>query len=151
MSPFFVFTQFNLEIFIFRYIRDNMIYVQKGQQNELVLNINNNARPNFEFYRLEFTHIMSKEVKSYLVDTADPLQYTQNIRYCTITLNLQDPGQDLNYEGEYQLNIYGESNEYVDYPVFVGIAILEGTVEQPLFTQYISPNEVNENYIYIQD
>lgn len=124
-----------------------MLYIQKGQQNVLVLNINNNARPNFDNYVLEFTHIMSQEVKTYTIDTANPAEYWQNIRYCTITLNLQNAGQDLNYEGEYNLNIYGDGT----YPVFTSIAILEGTEEQPFFTTYQSPNEVNENYIYIQE
>lgn len=113
------------------------------------MNINNNARPNFDTYLLEFTHIMSKEVKSYSIDTNNPLVYGQNIRYCEIVLNLQTPGQDLNYEGEYQLNIYGDGD--LTQNVFVGIAILEGTQEAPAFTEYISPNEVNENYIYIED
>jgi len=124
-----------------------MLYLQKGQQNELVMNINNNTATTFSGYTLEFTHIMSQEVKSYTVDTSDPLEYAQNIRYCEIILNLQNAGQDLNYEGEYQLKIYGNGTELV----FTGIAILEGTVEEPLFTTYISPNEVNENYIYIED
>jgi hypothetical protein len=62
-------------------------------------------------------------------------------------LNLQNSGQDLNYLGEYQLNIYGDGTELV----FTGIVILEGTQESPAFTQYISPNEVNENYIYIEN
>jgi hypothetical protein len=128
-----------------------MIYLQKGQENTLVLNINNNARPNFDTYTLLFTHIMSKEMKSYTVHTNNPNEYAQNIRYCEIVLNLQDPGQDLNYEGEYQLNIVGNGDGYTDYPVFVGIVILEGTVEAPAFTEYISPNETNENYIYIQE
>lgn len=124
-----------------------MLYLQKGQQNELVMNINNNTTTSFSAYTLTFTHIMSQEVKSYVVSTSNPLQYAQNIRYCEIILNLQDAGQDLNYEGEYQLKIYGNGTELV----FTGIAILQGTVEQPLFTTYISPNEVNENYIYIED
>ena len=124
-----------------------MIYLQKGQQNELTLNINNNSSQSFSTYTLEFTHIMSKEVKSYTVDTSNPAEYAQNIRYCEIVLNFQDAGQDLNYEGEYQLNIYGNDTTLV----FVGIVILEGTQEAPAFTEYISPNEVNENYIYIQD
>jgi hypothetical protein len=128
-----------------------MIYLNKGQTNDLVMNINNNARPNFTTYELVFTHIMSQEKKSYVVYTNDPTQYSQNIRYCTITLNFNEPGQDLNYEGEYQLNIFGNGDGYTDYPVFVGISILDGTVEEPLFTQYVSPNETNENYIYIQD
>jgi hypothetical protein len=126
-----------------------MLYLQKGQENVLVLNINNNARPNFTTYTLVFTHIMSKEVKTYTIETSDSNEYFQNIRYCTITLQLGT--DDLNYEGQYQLNIYGSGDGYTDYPVFVGIAILEGTVEEPAFTEYISPNEENENYIYIQD
>ena len=124
-----------------------MLYLQKGQQNELTLNINNNARPNFATYDLVFTHIMSQEVKTYVIPTNDPQLYGQNIRYCEIILNLQDPGQDLNYEGEYNLNIYGDGTDLV----FTGIAILEGTQEEPFFTTYVSPDEVNENYIYIQD
>lgn len=124
-----------------------MLYLQKGQQNELVMNINNNTATTFSGYTLVFTHIMSQEVKSYTVNTADPAEYAQNIRYCEIILNLQDAGQDLNYEGEYQLKIYGNGTELV----FTGIAILQGTEEEPLFTTYISPNEVNENYIYIED
>ncbi len=124
-----------------------MLYLQKGQQNELVMNINNNTATTFSGYTLVFTHIMSQEVKSYTVNTADPAEYAQNIRYCEIILNLQDAGQDLNYEGEYQLKIYGNGTQLV----FTGIAILQGTEEQPLFTTYISPNEVNENYIYIED
>lgn len=124
-----------------------MIYLQKGQQNELTMNINNNTSQTFSTYTLEFTHIMSKEVKTYTVDTSNPAEYAQNIRYCEIVLNFQNAGQDLNYEGEYQLNIYGDDTT----PVFTGIVILEGTQESPAFTEYISPNEVNENYIYIQD
>ena len=124
-----------------------MLYLQKGQQNELIMNINNNTNTVFSGYTLEFTHVMSKEVKSYVVSTSDTQVYAQNIRYCEIILNLQNSGQDLNYLGEYQLNIYGNGTELV----FTGIVILEGTQESPSFTEYISPNEVNENYIYIQD
>jgi hypothetical protein len=124
-----------------------MLYINKGVENTLTMNINNNTTTSFSGYTLVFTHIMSKEVKSYTVDTNNPNQYAQNIRYCEIVLRLQDAGQDLNYEGEYQLNIYGNGTDLV----FTGIAILVGTVEAPAFTEYISPNEVNENYIYIQE
>lgn len=111
------------------------------------MNINNNSNTVFSGYTLEFTHIMSKEVKTYLINTSDTQVYAQNIRYCEIILNLQNSGQDLNYLGEYQLNIYGNGTELV----FTGIVILEGTQESPAFTEYISPNEDNENYIYIQN
>lgn len=124
-----------------------MLYIQKGQQNTLVMNITNNSNETFTTYDLVFTHIMSKEVKTYTIDTSNPSEFGSNIRYCEIILNLQVTGQDLNYEGEYQLNIYGNGSTLV----FTGIAILEGTEEEPFFTQYISPNEENENYIYIQD
>ena len=123
-----------------------MIYLQKGQNNTLTMNINNNSRDTFTGYTLTFTHIMSKEVKSYNINTANPAEYAQNIRYCEIELPLNV--SDLNYLGEYTLDIYGTSGNTL---VYTGIVILEGTVEQPFFTQYISPNETNENYIYIQD
>jgi len=123
-----------------------MLYMNKGEENTLVLNINNNSRETFTGYTLIFTHIMSKEVKSYSISTSNPTQYFQNIRYCTITLDLTT--QDLNYEGQYQLNIYGQPNNEL---VFVGMVVLEGTAEANPFTEYISQNETNENYIYIQE
>jgi hypothetical protein len=123
-----------------------MLYLIKGQPNTLVLNINNNSRDVFTTYTLEFTHIMSKEVKTYSIDVNDPLQYDQNIRYCNIYLKLNI--NDLNYEGQYQLNIYGEPTTKL---VYVGMVMLEGTAESHPFTQYISNNEVNENFIYIQE
>lgn len=123
-----------------------MLYMNKGEENTLVLNINNNSRSTFTSYDLIFTHIMSKEVKSYTVQTNNPSVFFENIRYCTITLDLTT--DDLNYEGQYQLNIYGQPNNEL---VFVGMVVLDGTAESDPFTEYISPNETNENYIYIQE
>ena len=123
-----------------------MIYLNKGEENSLVLNINNNSRETFTGYTLEFTHIMSKEVKTYSINKSNPAQYFENIRYCEILLPLNT--NDLNYLGEYILNIYGVPDNEL---VYTGIAILEGTEVGAGFTQYISPNETNENYIYIQD
>jgi hypothetical protein len=123
-----------------------MIYIQKGQENTLVLNINNNSRETFSTYTLVFTHVMSSEVKSYTIDTSNPLEYTQNIRYCSITLPLNT--DDLNYPGQYTLEIYGQPNNE---KVYNGMVVLEDVAEEVIFTQYISPNETNENYIYIQD
>jgi hypothetical protein len=123
-----------------------MLYLIKGQNNNLVLNINNNSRTTFTGYTLNFTHVMSKEVKNYTINISDPAVYFQNIRYCEILLPLAT--NDLNYLGEYILNIYGNPDNEL---VYSGITILEGTEAGTTFTQYISPNETNENYIYIQD
>ena len=123
-----------------------MLYLNKGQINTLVLNINNNSRSTFTGYTLNFTHVMSKEVKNYTIDTSNPAQFEQNIRYCTIELPLNT--NDLNYLGEYILNIYGQPDNEL---VYTGITILQGTEAGSGFTEYISPNETNENYIYIQD
>ena len=123
-----------------------MLYLQKGQINTLYLNINNNSRDDFASYRLVFTHVMSKEVKTYTVLTNDPNVYFQNIRYCTITLDLEH--DDFNYEGQYTLVIYGNPGSQ---KVYNGMVVLEGTAESHPFTEYISDNEVNENYIYIQE
>ena len=123
-----------------------MIILQKDSQNELVLNINNNARVDFSAYTLTFVHIMSQESKSYTISTSNPLVYTENDRYCTISLSLQQPGQDLNYEGQYQLKIYGNATTLV----FTGMVLVEGTEEEPFFTTYVSDNENNSNYIYVE-
>jgi hypothetical protein len=124
-----------------------MIILQKNSPNNLVLNINNNARVDFTGYTLTFVHIMSQELKSYNISTSNSQVYSENDRYCTIQLNLQQPGQDLNYEGQYQLKIYGNGSTLV----FTGMVLLEGTEEEPFFTTYVSNNENNENYIYIED
>lgn len=122
-----------------------MLYINKGVENTLVLNINNNTRQSFDTYELKFTHIMSQEVKIYTIDTSNPAEYFSNIRYCTLTLPLNT--DDLNYLGQYQLQIYGDGTDLV----FTSMAELVGTEEEPLFTEYQSPNENNENYIYIED
>jgi hypothetical protein len=122
-----------------------MLYINKGVENTLVLNINNNSRDTFTGYTLQFVHIMSKEVKIYTVNTNNPAQYAQNIRYCEIVLPLDT--DDLNYLGQYQLNIYGDGTDLV----FISMVELRGTQETNPFISYESPNEVNENYIYIQE
>ena len=123
-----------------------MIILQKGQVNELVLNINNNSRTDFSGYTLTFLHILSQEEKSYTVSTSHLLQYAENIRYCEIVLDFFT--DDLNYEGQYELRIYGNGTSLV----YVGMARLNGTTEQGnTFTSYASPDEDNSNYIYIQD
>jgi len=122
-----------------------MLYINKGVENTLVLNINNNTRFTFNTYDLKFTHIMSQEVKIYTIDTSNPAEYFSNIRYCTLTLPLNT--DDLNYLGQYQLQIYGDGTDLV----FTSMAELVGTEEEPLFTEYQSPNENNENYIYVED
>lgn len=123
-----------------------MILLNKGQQNELVLNINNNSRTDFSEYTLTFLNILSQEEKSYVIDTSNPAEYGQNDRYCEIVLNLQN--DDLNYEGQYQLKIYGDGTNLV----YTGMARLNGTTEQGnTFTEYISSDEDNDNFIYIQE
>lgn len=123
-----------------------MIILNKGQVNELVLNINNNSRTDFSGYTLTFLNILSQEVKSYTISTSNPLQYGANIRYCEIVLDFTV--DDLNYEGQYQLDIFGNGTT----KVYTGMARLLGTTEVGnTFTEYISPDEDNSNYIYIQE
>jgi hypothetical protein len=123
-----------------------MLILQKGQQNELVLNINNNSRQDFATYTLTFTHILSQEVKSYVISTSNPAQFGENDRYCEIVLNLQN--DDLNYEGQYQLQIFGNGTSLV----FTSMCRLNGTTEKGNdFISYVSNNEDNEQFIYIED
>lgn len=123
-----------------------MIILQKGAVNELVLNINNNSRTDFSGYTLSFLNILSQEEKSYTISTSNPLQYGSNIRYCEIVLDFYT--DDLNYEGQYELKIYGNGTTLV----YTGMARLVGTAEKGnTYTEYISNDEDNNNYIYIQD
>jgi hypothetical protein len=62
-------------------------------------------------------------------------------------LNLQLPGQDLNYEGQYQLQIFGNGTNLV----YTGLVRLDGTAENNTIISYVSNNEENEQYIYIQN
>ena len=123
-----------------------MIIMNKGQVNELVLNINNNSRTDFSGYTLTFLHILSQEEKSYTINISNPAQFGENIRYCEIVLDLTT--NDLNYEGQYQLKIYGNGTQLV----YTGMVRLNGTTEQGNdFVTYVSPDEDNSNYIYIQE
>lgn len=123
-----------------------MLILQKGQQNELVLNINNNSRQDFSGYTLTFVHVLSQEEKTYIISTSNPAEYGENDRYCEIVLNLQN--DDLNYEGQYQLQIFGNGTNLV----FTSMVRLIGTTEKGNdYISYVSPNEDNSNYIYIQD
>jgi len=121
-----------------------MIILNKGQQNELILNINNNSRQTFTSYVLVFTHALSQEVKSYTIDTSDNSEYGQNNRYCEIILDLQN--DDLNYEGQYQLQIFGNGTSLV-YTILCDVMDTNPT---DTFVSYQSNNEDNENYIYIE-
>ena len=123
-----------------------MLILQKSQQNELVLNINNNSRQDFSGYTLTFVHVLSQEEKTYTISTSNPAQFGENDRYCEIVLNLQN--DDLNYEGQYQLQIFGNGTNLV----FTSMVRLIGTTEKGNdYISYVSPNEENSNYIYIQD
>ena len=120
-----------------------MIYLNKGQVNELVLNINNNSRTDFTGYTLNFRNILSQEVKNYTISTSNNAVFGENDRYCEIVLDLTV--NDLNYQGQYELNIYGN----VTTLVYTGMVKLIGPAEVPAFIEYISPNEDNSNFIYI--
>ena len=122
-----------------------MIILNNNQQNELVLNINNNSRTDFSAYTLTFIHTLSQNTRSYTIDTSNPAQFGENDRYCEIVLNLTGNGA-LIYEGQYQLQIFGNGTNLV----FTGLARLDGTSEDNSFVSYISPNEDNESYIYIE-
>ena len=52
-----------------------MLYIEKGVDNTLVLNINNNSRDTFTGYTLLFTHIMSKEEKTYSIDISNSSEF----------------------------------------------------------------------------
>jgi hypothetical protein len=54
---------------------------------------------------------------------------------------------DLNYEGQYLLQIYGDGSSLV----MTSMARLNGTTEDNSFISYTSPNEDGEQFIYIDE
>lgn len=116
-----------------------MIYINKTGVTTLVLNVNNNTRDSFTTYLLKFTHILSNNVKQYTVNTNIPQQYSENNRYCEMVFV-----GNFTYEGEYKLEIYGNSSVLV----YTGIIIVGEQTDE--FTTYISDNENNTNYIYVE-
>ena len=121
-----------------------MVILNKGQENELVLNINNNSRQAFTGYTLTFVHALSQESKSYTINKSNPAVYGENDRYCEIVLDLTS--DDLNYEGQYQLQIFGNGSSLV-YTIMCEVIDTNASDE---FIQYQSDNEDNSNYIYIE-
>lgn len=123
-----------------------MLILNKNSVNELILNINNNSRTNFSGYTLTFTHTLSQRVKSYNIDKSNPAVYGQNDRYAEINLNMVGAANDLFYEGQYQLQIFGNGTNLV----YTALCRLDGGPEDNDFITYESPNENNEAFIYIE-
>jgi len=117
-----------------------MIYINKTQDNTLVLNINNNISVSYTSYTFTFTHVMSAEIQNYILSPT-----YENNRYSTFDLNLTS--DDLVYEGQYLLQIYGNGTDMI----YTNFAMVEGTEESNPFYEYISPNETMESYVYIND
>lgn len=140
-----LFCQFG-NFYIYEYKLKSMIILEKDAVNELILNINNNSREDFTSYLLVFKHILSQKTKSYTVDTSDNAVYGFNNRYCEINLDMTGTEQ-LQYEGQYELKIYGDGN--LSKCVYTMMCRLEGTSEDNSFIEYVSNNEDNESYIYI--
>lgn len=116
-----------------------MLYINKTGENTLTLNVNNNSRDSFSTYDLKFTHILSQDIKTYTIDTSDNTQYGVNDRYCEMVFTA-----DFTYEGENKLEILGNGSILV----YSGIVIVGEQTEE--FIQYVSDNENNSNYIYIE-
>lgn len=116
-----------------------MIYINKTGSTTITSNVNNNSRDIISTYLLEFTHIMSQDLKTYTINVSNPLEYGENDRYCELVFT-----GDFQYEGEYQLKILANGTDVV----YTGIVIVGEQVET--FTQYISDNENNNNYIYVE-
>lgn len=83
---------------------------------------------------------MSAEIQNYILSPT-----YENNRYSTFDLNLTS--DDLVYEGQYLLQIYGNGTDMI----YTNFAMVEGTEESNPFYEYISPNETMESYVYIND
>ena len=114
-----------------------MQYITRSINNTLTLNINKNSRDSYTNYKFVFTHSLSQYSNDYILTLA-----TENDRFCTVVLPLST--DNLQYFGQYELKIYGDSTDLI----FVGMVRVIGEDEEII--PYVSDNENNENYIYIE-
>lgn len=138
-----------------------MILLKKGQLNKMAVSASQNKLLSNPVYLFSFQHIMSgdkvifypQNITSGTSDRYDEFQFIEsdtNTGYSGST-----PYKYFRYEGQYYYGIYenittGTTSPSASYnKVNEGRALVIDLNDAPIYEQYISPNETNNNFIYI--
>lgn len=138
-----------------------MILLKKGQLNKMAVSASQNKLLSNPVYLFSFQHIMSGEKvifypENITTGTSQRYDEFQFIESSSSTgFSGSTPYKYFRYEGQYYYGIYenistGTTNPSLSYnKVSEGRALVLGLEELPAYEQYISPNETNNNFIYI--
>jgi len=142
-----------------------MFLIEKGRRNDLVVSVSlNKTLPN-PTYLFSFTHILSKETIRFIPQNIS----TSTSRYDEFrffesdveNLSIVPPRITFPYEGQYLYAVYaqpyGSGNlnpEFASEKVESGDALFivqSASTTNDYYTEYISNNEFNSNYIFAPD
>lgn len=140
-----------------------MIYIKRGETNDIVTTCSlNKEYPGSPYYLFSFTHILSKEVVRFYpqnisthTNRYDEFRFIEGVNE---NLNAVPPIVTFPYEGQYYYSIFemvnsGSTNPSTAYnKVEEGRAYVSGnTQDVSFYTEFISSNEDNDNYIFLSD
>jgi hypothetical protein len=138
-----------------------MFLVKKGERNELVVSVYANSILTNPTYLFVFTHIVSKEQAIFIPQdiSINKLRYNEFVFFESIyeNLNVSPPRVTFPYDGQYYYEIYEQVSTTNLNPLLAlnkvaeGRGLIEDLCVPDSYYEYISPNEVNENYVFISD
>jgi len=138
-----------------------MFLVKKGERNELVVSVFANSTLPNPTYLFVFTHILSKEQARFIPQnlSQNKLRYNEFVFFESIyeNLNVSPPRVTFPYDGQYYYEIYEQTSTTNLDPILSfgkvaeGRGLIEDLCVPDSFYEYISPNEANENYVFISD
>jgi hypothetical protein len=137
-----------------------MLLVKKGQENRLVVTASQNKDASSSvFYLFSIQHIVSGEkVRFYGNTILSNNRYDEfSITEITDTTYTEDPLNgyiSIKYPGQYYYGIYQMNTKTLDPSTAVkkleeGRLFVYDTDEKEYFIPYISSNEKNDNYVYL--
>lgn len=138
-----------------------MLLIKKGELNKLVVSVSLNKTLANPTYLFSFQNIFSKERVSFIPQNIS----THTSRYDefkffeseTTNLAITPPRVNFEYDGQYWVSIYEQVSTTNTNPALAYNKLYEGRAQvldyciPDPYTQYISSNEDNANFIYLTD
>jgi hypothetical protein len=138
-----------------------MLYIKRGQTNNISVTLTQNSQPGFPYYLFSFENILSKDTITFFPQniTTASSRYDEFVFVETDTpVSGQTPPQvTFQYEGDYYYKVYqmastGSTNPSSALGVIEeGRALVSGDTIGVFYTEFISSNENNNNFIFLAD
>ena len=139
-----------------------MLYIKRNNKNNMVVTVSQNKTLSDPYYLFSFTHILSKEtVKFYPLDISTSRSRYDEFEFfegeAPLGYTGSTPYELFPHEGQYYYSVYEMYSSGTTDPQYAyskleeGRAIVEDDSVPADYTQYISNNENNANFIYYGD